>query len=282
MVAAKYPNSKLSPVGNRTVSPSKSLALKVSELDNIESHSSVFSSAQKLTEDGAKIKTENKRKEVNMSPNSIEGVSSIPNGNGNQKQLTRKMMSKKSTFLDKADAQDFMSITGSLINKTHVRATSVLTPYLIQIKITNVKQLLQNTLTKKPKQVCLHSKDSNFDIVGQKYILASQNKNAILIDMETGNQLKELKLKQREMSSSIELGNFLIIGTYVDSIAVFDIEADFKLISSVRVRDSVISMCIMSLEQRIIAVGCASGQLDFIKIVQREDGQFRGVLIKGT
>ena len=50
------------------------------------------------------------------------------------------------------------------------------------------------------------------------------NKNAHVIDRTTGQLLAELNLKSREMSSSCVTGDYLYIGTYVDTVFVFSLK----------------------------------------------------------
>ena len=57
--------------------------------------------------------------------------------------------------------------------------------------------------------------------IGDKYILISMNKNAHVIDRVTGQLMAELNLKSREMSSSCVAGEYLYIGTYVDTLFIF-------------------------------------------------------------
>ena len=59
--------------------------------------------------------------------------------------------------------------------------------------------------------------------IGIEYVLASANKNAHIVNRQTGKMEIELNLKNREMSSSLIVGDFLFVGTYVDSLFIFSI-----------------------------------------------------------
>ena len=84
--------------------------------------------------------------------------------------------------------------------------------------------------------------------------------------LNSGETLAQLDLKKREMSTSLEFKNLIIVGTYVDTIFFFSANGSFENLFRLRARESIISMGIVSEEHNIIAIGCANGIVDFIKI----------------
>jgi hypothetical protein len=88
-------------------------------------------------------------------------------------------------------------------------------------------------------------------------------------------------LKKREMSTSLEFKDLILVGTYVDTIFFFSANGTFENLFRLRTRESVISMGIVSEEHNIIAIGCANGIVDFIKI-EYSEGKPSAYLIQGV
>ena len=97
-------------------------------------------------------------------------------------------------------------------------------------------------------------KDSHMNTIGENYILVGMNKNAHVINRSNGELHRELDLKNREMSTSLVFGKQLYIGTYVDTLFIFS-SSDFSFIQLVRTHESLLSMCIISKPDYVIAIG---------------------------
>ena len=97
-------------------------------------------------------------------------------------------------------------------------------PFVIELKITSLTGLITNCLKQERITVCKNMKDAHMNTIKDKYILISINKNAHVINRATGQLIAELNLKSREMSSSCVTGNYLYIGTYVDTLFVFSLQ----------------------------------------------------------
>ena len=113
-------------------------------------------------------------------------------------------------------------------------------------------------------------KDSHMNTIGEKYILVGMNKNAHIINRSNGELHRELDLKNREMSTSLVFGKQLYIGTYVDTLFIFS-SRDFSFIQLVRTHESLLSMCIISKLDSVIAIGEAGGFVDIIRPVTGEE-----------
>ena len=90
--------------------------------------------------------------------------------------------------------------------------------------------------------------------IGEKYILVGMNKNAQVIHRANGELECELDLKNREMSTSLQNRDKLYIGTYVDTLFIFS-SVDFSFIQLVRTHESLLSICVISEQDSVIAVG---------------------------
>lgn len=110
-----------------------------------------------------------------------------------------------------------------------------------------------------------NSKDSHMNTIGTDYVLLSSNKNAVVVSVETQEVVAELNLKNREMSCSLLFGSVVLIGTYVDTLFVFSYP-EFNLLFSMRSRESILTMCVVSEEHQFIALGQASGHIDILKL----------------
>lgn len=67
------------------------------------------------------------------------------------------------------------------------------------------------------------------------------------------------------MSSSLVFRDLLLIGTYVDTLFVFSL-ADFAPILSLRTRDSILSMAVISTSHNLIVLGQAQGCVDVVTL----------------
>ena len=83
--------------------------------------------------------------------------------------------------------------------------------------------------------------------------------------------LAELNLKNREMSSSCVVGEYLYIGTYVDALFIFELSA-FKTPSTglltakhtVETTDSILTICSLTSDGKTVAIGQAGGFVDLV------------------
>ena len=90
--------------------------------------------------------------------------------------------------------------------------------------------------------------------IGSDFIVIAVQKNAHVVSRETGEVVAELNLKNREMSCSMVYKNVLLIGTYVDTLQVFEIPS-FTHLFSLRTHDSILTMCTISPSHNYIALG---------------------------
>ena len=96
-------------------------------------------------------------------------------------------------------------------------------PFKIELKLTDLNALIQNCLIKEPVTICKNMKDAHMAVIQNDFVLASANKNANVVIRATGKLQVELALLNREMATSLILGEYLYIGTYVDTLFVFHI-----------------------------------------------------------
>ena len=164
---------------------------------------------------------------------------------GSFRQLTSKLADSKGSAL-KFDGGAAMSIAIKALKATgHA--------YHMSIKIQDCDHLIMKALKKMPVTICKHSRDSHFNNIGSDYLLVSYESNAQVLCLKSGDLLKEINLKKREMSTSIVFGDLILVGTYVDSIFAFS-ATTFEHLFSLRARESVICMSIVSEEDSIIAI----------------------------
>ena len=95
-------------------------------------------------------------------------------------------------------------------------------------------------------------------------MIVCAHKNANIYDFDGGKLTKELNLKGREMSSSLIYKDILLVGTYVDTLFAFSISNNYEPLFSIRTHDSILSLCVLSESENIIALGQAGGYLDII------------------
>jgi hypothetical protein len=117
--------------------------------------------------------------------------------------------------------------------------------------------------------ICKQNKDSHCNTIGHEWVLASTGRHASIYERSSGIQLHTLKIEEKEMSSSLVLGNKLFIGTYVDTLYMFSIP-EFKKLCSVRTHESILS--IVSMNEQLLCLGQADGNVDFISISLGKEG----------
>ena len=76
-------------------------------------------------------------------------------------------------------------------------------PFMLQIKISNIEDLIKGCFKKEPKLIGKNTKDSHMNTIGNDKVLFSVNKNAHVVSLDTQEVIAELNLKKREMSSSL-------------------------------------------------------------------------------
>ena len=128
-----------------------------------------------------------------------------------------------------------------------------------------MKDLIKSCFKKEPLAISRNMKDSHLNVIGADFVLLSVNKNAHVVSRFGGKVFSELNLKNREMSCSMIYQDVLLIGTYVDTLFVFQIPS-FQLLFSIRARDSILTMCVVSEAHNFIALGQAGGYVDILKL----------------
>ena len=127
-------------------------------------------------------------------------------------------------------------------------------PFMLQIKINSIKELIKGCFKKEPTLVGKNMKDAHISTVGSDFLLLSVNKNAQVISLATLEVVTDLNLKNREMASSLFYGRIVLIGTYVDTLFVFSY-GDFSPLFNLRCHDSILSICYLSTDHNFIALG---------------------------
>ena len=141
--------------------------------------------------------------------------------------------------------------------------------FRLSIKIKSMQDLISNCMKKEVRVVGKNAKDAHMNTIGGDLILLSLHKNAQVISKQNGGEVvAELNLKNREMSCSLVYENVLLIGTYVDTLFVFEIGSDnsFPPLFSIRSHDSILTMCVISPDHNFIALGQAAGHIDILKL----------------
>ena len=100
-------------------------------------------------------------------------------------------------------------------------------PFVMEIKVQNIEELISQSLKKKPVMLCRHNKNGHFNTIGEDYLIISKDKNAQVVCLNSGVVLSEINLKKRDMSTSIVFKDLLLVGTYVDTIFVFSAKDSF-------------------------------------------------------
>ena len=94
-------------------------------------------------------------------------------------------------------------------------------PYVMEIKVLEIEDLITQSVTKAPQTICMHARDAHFNTIGEDYLLVSMNRNAQILCLNSAEVLAEINLKKREMSTSLVFKELMFVGTYVDTIFVF-------------------------------------------------------------
>ena len=111
--------------------------------------------------------------------------------------------------------------------------------------------------------------------VGLYHVIVSMNQNVLVFDRREGKKIKELDIRKKEMSTSLVLKDKLLIGTYVDTIFLFDIADDYKELHMLAVQDSVLSMC--EFQEDLICCGQASGSINFVELYGPNKNKMRTI-----
>ena len=139
-------------------------------------------------------------------------------------------------------------------------------PFTIQLKIHSIGELISHCVNHKPNLLCRDQKDSHINVINNQHVIVSLHKNASIYDFESGQLIKEINLKGREMSSSLVCKDILLVGTYVDTLFAFSISNNYEPLFSIRAHDSILSLCVLSESENFIALGQSGGYLDLIQI----------------
>ena len=134
------------------------------------------------------------------------------------------------------------------------------------MEVPDAEDLISLVLRKKPKTFCKHTRNGHFNNIGKEYLLVTKDKNAQILCLDSGESLYDLNLKKREMSTSLAFKSLLFVGTYVDTMFVFSAWSNFEEQFKFRTRESIICMAVVSEKHNLIAIGCANGVVDFVKV----------------
>lgn len=144
--------------------------------------------------------------------------------------------------------------------------TPQIQPFTIQLKIHSISELISHCVNAKPSLLGRDSKDSHINSINNQHIIVSFHKNANICDFDSGKLVKEINLKGREMSSSLVFKDILLVGTYVDTLFAFSISNNYEPLFSIRAHDSILSLCVLSESENVVALGQSGGYLDIIQI----------------
>lgn len=106
-------------------------------------------------------------------------------------------------------------------------------------------------------------------------LYTTYNKNISVFNLHAKELLYNLSIDQKEMSCSRQHGDKLFIGTFCDTLFMFQYQVDEKegkgklqMCCEMRTHESIISLCIMSPEY--IICGQSNGYIDVIELKQKK------------
>jgi len=114
-------------------------------------------------------------------------------------------------------------------------------------------QLVSQCLKSESHVLTKSSKDAHMNSIGTDHVIVSMNQNVLVFDKVTSKKVKELNISRKEMSTSLVFGQKLLIGTFVDTIFLFDIAKNYDMLHVLPVQDSVLSLCWY--EENVICCG---------------------------
>ena len=100
---------------------------------------------------------------------------------GRSDNVSKKSSLKKKPTKNSQQSDDKMSI--DFVQKAAIEIcskaiNSAYKPYVMEIKVLEIEDLISQAVTKAPQTICKHTRDAHFNTIGEDYLLVSMNRNA--------------------------------------------------------------------------------------------------------